>query len=255
MVPVGPGDQSGGDPAPIVGRFRSLPVAADRNRDAAVVDIVDMGVAGGGPGDGAGVRVPVGTIGKGGDEVGEEGPEVAAVGIRAGALEPAAELSSVTVGELVDEVVGEAALRGFLPALFIGEGLDIAGADILPDQELEAHEVLEDDADAPVQRTVWRDDCDQNPVRGQQGTWTLPRAGWCPGDMVQPWIEDITALATPGSSSEVRYAVADYENSCRPDAPVCTGCALGTGCDYDGGNHTPPEVQVSAAAVIYEAAR
>lgn len=110
-------------------------------------------------------------------------------------------------------------------------------------------------ADAPVQRTVWRDDCDQNPVRGQQGTWTLPRAGWCPGDMVQPWIEDITALAAPGSSSEVRYAVADYENSCRPDAPVCTGCALGTGCDYDGGNHTPPEVQVSAAAVIYEAAR
>ncbi|MGH1342816.1 MAG: peptide-N-glycosidase F-related protein [Nannocystales bacterium] len=107
-------------------------------------------------------------------------------------------------------------------------------------------------ADAPVQRTIWRDDCDQNPVSGQQGTWTLPRAGWCPGDMVQPWVEDITAHATAGTSVEVVYDVTGYENTCRPDAPVCMGCALGTGCEYDGGNHTPPEVQVSSAVIIYE---
>lgn len=106
-------------------------------------------------------------------------------------------------------------------------------------------------ADAPVQRTIWRDDCDQNPIQGQQGTWTHPRAGWCPGDMVQPWVQDISEHATPGSSIEVRYDVEAYENTCRPDAPMCSGCALGTGCEYDGGNHTPPSVQVSSAAIVY----
>lgn len=106
-------------------------------------------------------------------------------------------------------------------------------------------------ADAPVQQTIWRDDCDQNPVQGQQGTWTLPRAGWCPGDIVQPWVQDITAEVRRGASVEIAYDTEAYENTCRPDAPVCTGCALGTGCEYDGGNHTPPTIQVSSAAVVY----
>lgn len=109
--------------------------------------------------------------------------------------------------------------------------------------------------DSPVQRTIWRDDCDQNPIQGQQGTWTLPRAGWCPGDVVQPWREDVTPHASPGTTVQVQYAAEDYENSCRPDAPVCTGCALGTGCEYDGGNHTPPTVFVSSAAIFYVSAR
>ncbi|MEM6295714.1 MAG: peptide-N-glycosidase F-related protein [Myxococcota bacterium] len=102
-----------------------------------------------------------------------------------------------------------------------------------------------------VRRTIWRDDCDQNPIQGQQGTWTLPRAGWCPGDIVQPWVEDITEHAAPGSSVSVTYDIEEYENTCRPDAPMCMGCALGTGCDYDGGNHTAPTIQVSSAAVVY----
>ncbi len=115
-----------------------------------------------------------------------------------------------------------------------------------------AHGFLVDEQ--PVQRTIWRDDCDQNPVQGQQGTWTLPRAGWCPGDVVQPWVQDITAQASAGSTVEVQYDTEPYENTCRPDAPVCMGCALGTGCDYDGGNHTAPTVFVSSAAVFYEEA-
>ena len=31
--------------------------------------------------------------------------------------------------------------------------------------------------------------------------------------------------------------MAAYENTCRPDAPTCAGCTLGTGCAYDGGAH------------------
>ena len=104
----------------------------------------------------------------------------------------------------------------------------------------------------PVQRTVWRDDCGDNPVDNQQGTWTLSRAGWCPGDMVAPWVEDVTAAVTPGAEVTVAYDLTPYENTCRPTAPVCTGCTLGTGCEYDGGNHTPPQMQMSAALIAYE---
>lgn len=106
---------------------------------------------------------------------------------------------------------------------------------------------------AAVQRTVWRDDCAENPIDDQQGTWTYPRAGWCPGADVIAWVEDVTEGATPGREVQVLYDVSSYENTCRPDAETCMGCALGTGCEYDGGNHTPPVVRMSAVLVAYQA--
>ena len=106
-------------------------------------------------------------------------------------------------------------------------------------------------AGQPFVREIWRDNCAQTPVQGQQGTWQYPRAGWCPGAEVLPWIEDVSAAVTPGESVPVVYDVQAYENSCRPDAPVCTGCALGTSCEYDGGNHTPPIYDLSAMLIAY----
>jgi hypothetical protein len=103
----------------------------------------------------------------------------------------------------------------------------------------------------PFVREIWRDDCAETPVEGQQGTWQYPRAGWCPGAEVIPWIEEVGAAAPAGASVTVTYDVQAYENTCRPDAPVCTGCALGTGCDYDGGNHTPPIYDISAMLIAY----
>lgn len=100
------------------------------------------------------------------------------------------------------------------------------------------------------QRTIWRDDCDQNPISGQQGTWTLPRAGWCPGDDVTPWVQDVTPT-TATRTLEVAYDLSGYTNTCHPDSMVCEGCALGTGCEFDGGNHTAPQIKMSTLAVVY----
>jgi Peptide-N-glycosidase F, C terminal/Peptide-N-glycosidase F, N terminal len=104
-----------------------------------------------------------------------------------------------------------------------------------------------------VQQTVWRDDCADNPINNQQGTWMYARAGWCPGADVIAWVEDVTAGVVPGEDVEVIYDLSSYENTCRPDAPMCMGCALGTGCEYDGGSHTPPVVKMSAVLVVYRA--
>jgi hypothetical protein len=100
-------------------------------------------------------------------------------------------------------------------------------------------------------RTVWRDDCRETAVPDQQGTWQYPRAGWCPGALVTPWTEDIQSASAAGAQLDIGYAVEDYVNTCRPDSETCTGCTLGTGCEYDGGAHTAPNYRISSLLVLY----
>jgi hypothetical protein len=99
------------------------------------------------------------------------------------------------------------------------------------------------------ERVIWRDDCASTAVPDQPGTWTLSRAGWCPGAGVRTWIEE--ASVTPGSRVTVSWTPQAYENTCRPGVAQCGGCTLGTGCDYDGGNHTEPYYQLSGLLVVY----
>lgn len=101
-----------------------------------------------------------------------------------------------------------------------------------------------------VERLVWRDNCSMTGLP-QNGTWRTPRAGWCPGTEVAPWVADISAAAPAGQAVTISYEVAPYVNSCRPDAPVCGGCALRTSCAYDNGNHTTPFYAFSALLVVY----
>lgn len=103
-------------------------------------------------------------------------------------------------------------------------------------------------AGANFTKTLWRDDCRTTGAPNQQGTWTYARAGWCPGAEVQPWVVDVSA---PDPTVTVRWDVASYENTCRPDSATCTGCTLGTGCEFDGGAHTEPNYQVGAALIAY----
>jgi hypothetical protein len=39
----------------------------------------------------------------------------------------------------------------------------------------------------------------------QGGTWWFGRGGWCPGQQVDPWIVDVTADVTPGTTATVSY--------------------------------------------------
>ncbi len=98
--------------------------------------------------------------------------------------------------------------------------------------------------------TIWRDDCASNPVSNQSGNWKPNRAGWCPGDVVQPWVLEVGGDLVEGNN-QISYAMEDYENTCRPGLDTCTQCVLGTGCDYDGGNHTPPHYRLSSSLVLY----
>lgn len=59
--------------------------------------------------------------------------------------------------------------------------------------------------------TLWKDDNDLNPCRPQGGTWKYDRAGWAPGDVVEPWLVDITR-ALGKSATPLTYTVEPYEN-------------------------------------------
>jgi hypothetical protein len=101
-------------------------------------------------------------------------------------------------------------------------------------------------------RRIWRADCATTAVPNQPGTYRYPRAGWCPGALVTPWVEDVTAAAPAGAPISVKYAPEPYENTCRPTAPQCSGCAFNSGCAYNDGNHTSPNYAQSALLVVYK---
>jgi hypothetical protein len=103
----------------------------------------------------------------------------------------------------------------------------------------------------PHAEKIWRTDCATTAVPNQQGTWKYSRAGWCPGADVKPWIIDVTADVAGTTTATFAYDVEQYVNTCRPSAMPCTGCTLGTTCDYDGGAHTEPNYALSTVLIAY----
>jgi hypothetical protein len=51
------------------------------------------------------------------------------------------------------------------------------------------------------ENVLWKTDCYLNPNRPQFGTWQYARAGWAPGDVVWPWIVDLTPHLKAGASA------------------------------------------------------
>ncbi len=77
---------------------------------------------------------------------------------------------------------------------------------------------------------LWKDDCASNGCDDQAGNWLFPRAGWCPGQEVQPAVFITTNALTPGSTGVIDYALADYTN------------LLNTG--YNSSGHTEPHYRI-----------
>ncbi len=99
--------------------------------------------------------------------------------------------------------------------------------------------------------TLWRANCASNSCGPQGGTWTLPRAGWCPGDKVDPWEVDVTAQVVAGGTSTFDYSVQAYTNFCCPCNPSCISGATCANCQYDSNGHTEPIYAVASQLIEY----
>jgi hypothetical protein len=98
---------------------------------------------------------------------------------------------------------------------------------------------------------LWRNDCHLNRCSPQGGTWTYSRAGWCPGDRVIPWDNDITDVVVPGTTVEINYDVQPYINYCRPNNPDCVDGITCPDCDYNSTGHTEPNYNVNTQIIFY----
>ena len=72
------------------------------------------------------------------------------------------------------------------------------------------------DGEVEADHNLWKDDCAQNQCSGQLGTWTFNRAGWCPGQAVQPWILDL-GNEFVGQEITLDYELQEYTNLLNSD--------------------------------------
>lgn len=84
---------------------------------------------------------------------------------------------------------------------------------------------------------LWKDDCNINSCSPQNGTWEFSRAGWCPGQDVQPKIFDITNDYIPNGINSFDYILEDYVNL--------------NNTNYNEGSHTKPFYRMQAYLVQY----
>lgn len=82
---------------------------------------------------------------------------------------------------------------------------------------------------------LWKVGCNQNTCSNQSGTWTYDRAGWCPGQGVDPYLLNLNTQFTAGQNLTVDYTLQPYVN------------LLNTG--YNGGSHTEPHYKIHAFLV------
>lgn len=82
---------------------------------------------------------------------------------------------------------------------------------------------------------LWKANCAQNSCSNQSGTWTFNRAGWCPGQGVDPFMVNLNSSFTAGQNLNVDYVLQPYLN------------LLNTG--YNGGSHTEPHYKIHAFVV------
>lgn len=82
---------------------------------------------------------------------------------------------------------------------------------------------------------LWKANCAQNTCNNQSGTWQYARAGWCPGQEVQPFLVNVTPFVTAGQNNTFDYVLQTYTN------------LLNTG--YNGSSHTEPHYKIHAFLV------
>lgn len=82
------------------------------------------------------------------------------------------------------------------------------------------------DSQAYDMTNIWRDDCGENFLYPQSGTWIYNRANWCPGDLVHVNRHVMTNRVTPGDSFNIGLEFQSYSSAARQAAYKIAGAAF-----------------------------
>ena len=96
---------------------------------------------------------------------------------------------------------------------------------------------------------LWRT-CNPNPTgcQPQNGTWTYPRSGWCPGSIPMVWTMDLSDQIHASAPTELFYQFdPTYLDFCHPNHPDCVDGVTCTECAAPDN----PILKVSGQVVTY----
>ena len=95
----------------------------------------------------------------------------------------------------------------------------------------------------------WDDNCGENPIYPQGGTWIYDRANWCPGKKAQAFNHEITPYINAGDSIEINIDFDSFSWSPHPG----TSCPIQQGgiC-YNGGLGQTPVYTIQCQLFQYE---
>lgn len=96
---------------------------------------------------------------------------------------------------------------------------------------------------------LW-ENCTPNPAgcQPQNGTWTYPRAGWCPGSMSMVWNYSLDNYLADGHADVLYEFDPTYIDQCHPNYPDCVN---GQNSCPDCENSSNPILRVSGKLVTY----
>ena len=69
------------------------------------------------------------------------------------------------------------------------------------------HTLLINQGEKELNWYIWRDDCGENPIGNQGGTWPGSREGWCPGDLVRNTEFELTDYITEDNTISIDYEI------------------------------------------------
>lgn len=97
---------------------------------------------------------------------------------------------------------------------------------------------------------LWKSDCNANPCSPQGGTWEFARAGWCPGQDVQPDDYDVTSIVTAGQTASIDYVLEPFLNECSPWHIDCQNGVTCAECNYNSSTHTTPHYKIVGQLIV-----
>ena len=148
----------------------------------------------------------------------------------------------------VTEYIPEDAQNGYLRMITTGHGQ--GNTDNAAEFSLKLHDIFLN-GELAYTHDFWRDDCEYNNCSPQYGTWQYDRAGFCPGDKVEPQDFSILEYSLTGDTIKLNYILEDYFNECSPNNPSCVDGITCSLCSYNNSGHTEPYYFIASHLIFH----